>query len=227
MEKSLLENTVKDSKTINEVLVKLGKNSSSGAYKSFHKYIEKYNIDISHFLTQEEIFKNTFIDGKIKRYNNDVIFTENSLISRRTIKNRIIKDNLIKYECCFCKNKGNWMGKKITLILDHINGFNNDNRLDNLRFVCPNCNSTLETHCLGHKGLNKKIKIDKRKIYKPNPNLNNRKVDRPELETLLKDVDNVGYSATGSKYGVSDNTIRKWIKWETKKLEYINGPLVQ
>ena len=35
--------------------------------------------------------------------------------------------------------------KKITLILDHINGFNRDHRLKNLRWVCPNCNSQLET----------------------------------------------------------------------------------
>jgi len=37
----------------------------------------------------------------------------------------------------------------MTLILDHINGVNNDNRLENLRIVCPNCNATLDTHCIG------------------------------------------------------------------------------
>jgi hypothetical protein len=38
------------------------------------------------------------------------------------------------------------------------------------------------------------------------------KVDRPDLEILLKEISENGYSATGRKYGVSDNTIRKWIK---------------
>ena len=80
------------------------------------------------------------------------VFVENSTYARHHIKRRIIQKGLIKYECAECGNKGEWMGKKISLILDHINGFNNDNRLDNLRFVCPNCNSTLDTHCKGHKG---------------------------------------------------------------------------
>ncbi len=44
----------------------------------------------------------------------------------------------------------NWRGSKLSLILDHINGISNDNRLENLRFVCPNCNATLKTYCRGN-----------------------------------------------------------------------------
>ena len=39
-----------------------------------------------------------------------------------------------------------------------------------------------------------------------------RKVERPSLEQLKIDIENLGYSGTGRKYGVSDNSIRKWIK---------------
>lgn len=56
-------------------------------------------------------------------------------------------------------------------------------------------------------------KIDKRsKTCEVCYQLKNRKVGRPEKETLLKDVETLGYSATGRKYGVSDNAIRKWLK---------------
>jgi hypothetical protein len=41
---------------------------------------------------------------------------------------------------------------------------------------------------------------------------NNRKVDRPDIDTILKKVNEKGYSRVGKEYGVSDNTIRKWIK---------------
>lgn len=46
-----------------------------------------------------------------------------------------------------CGQGEEWNGKKMSLILDHINGVHNDNRLENLRIVCPNCNATLDTHC--------------------------------------------------------------------------------
>jgi transposase-like protein len=47
---------------------------------------------------------------------------------------------------------------------------------------------------------------------KNNINILRRKVDRPEYEVLLKEIDELGFSATGRKYGVSDNSIRKWVK---------------
>ena len=40
-----------------------------------------------------------------------------------------------------------WNDKKLSLQLDHINGDNSDNRLENLRFLCPNCHTQTETYC--------------------------------------------------------------------------------
>lgn len=110
----------------------------------------------------------------------------------------------------------------MSLILDHINGVYNDNRLENLRIVCPNCNATLETHCGRH---NSKVTLEKKEKYKDrNKKIINgvdgrkraaverRGFSRPSLEQLKKEVKDFGYSATGRKYGVSDNSIRKWIK---------------
>jgi len=213
MEKDILEKIVKESKTTNEVFTRLGKNNSSNNYKLFRKLIKEYEIDISHFLTKSENIKEMFKNGQLKICKLENIFCENSKVSRNTAKNRIIKDNLIKYECCFCGNEGVWMGKNISLILDHMNGVNNDNRIDNLRFVCPNCNSTLDTHCKGSKGLIKKIeKIDGRKTSIHSSRIDKRKVERPDIEELKKQISEIGYSATGRIYGVSDNAIRKWLK---------------
>lgn len=75
------------------------------------------------------------------------LFVKNCKHRRRIVKLAIIRDNLIPYECSICKLKNSWQNKTLVLQLDHINGINNDNRLSNLRFLCPNCHSQTETFC--------------------------------------------------------------------------------
>lgn len=65
--------------------------------------------------------------------------------SRCHLKKRIITQKLIPYKCGVCPIKDIWNDKPLVLVLDHINGIPNDNRLENLRFLCPNCNSQTET----------------------------------------------------------------------------------
>jgi 5-methylcytosine-specific restriction endonuclease McrA len=71
--------------------------------------------------------------------------------TRASIRRVIIRENLIQYKCSEC-NIQNWNNKSLSLHLDHINGMSNDNRLENLRFLCPNCHSQTETYT----GRNKK-----------------------------------------------------------------------
>ena len=80
-----------------------------------------------------------------RRLDEDV-FVENSTYARHRLKERIIKQELIPYECSVCSMPPEWQGKPMSFVLDHINGVNNDNRLKNLRFVCHNCDSQLPTY---------------------------------------------------------------------------------
>ena len=79
-------------------------------------------------------------------HHNDIIFVENSTYPRHRLKARLIRDNLIEYKCVICCNEGLWNSKPITLQIDHINGINNDNTIDNLRFLCPNCHSQTDNY---------------------------------------------------------------------------------
>ena len=81
---------------------------------------------------------------------NKEIFTENSRYSNEFVKQRIVKDNLFEYRCSKC-GIDSWQGETIVLDLDHVNGVNTDNRLNNLRYLCPNCHSQTDTY----KGRNK------------------------------------------------------------------------
>ena len=74
------------------------------------------------------------------------VFCEGATIARHHVKKKIIQRELIPYVCNICETDPIWQGKPMPLILDHINGINNDNRLENLQFVCSNCDSQLPTY---------------------------------------------------------------------------------
>ena len=64
--------------------------------------------------------------------------------TRASVRSRILKDKLLDYKCKKCGIK-EWNKKEIALELDHINGDGHDHRLENLRFLCPNCHSQTKT----------------------------------------------------------------------------------
>ena len=215
-EEEYLEGIVKDSINYSDCLRKMGLRAAGGNFLVLKKYIEKYKIDISHFETVTE--RNRRISKS--KLNLEEILVENSTYNRKSLKKRLYDEKLKERECEMCGQGEEWMGKRMSLILDHINGVYNDNRIDNLRIVCPNCNSTLDTHA------GRNSRVDKIKYYcecgnEKNKqskkcmdchNLSRRKSKRPPYEQLVKEISENGYSSTGRKYGVSDNAIRKWIK---------------
>jgi len=76
---------------------------------------------------------------------NDILVKDSSY-ARHNLKRRILEEGLIQYKCLYCGLGNEWNNKPIVLQLDHINGVNNDHRLENLRFLCPNCHSQQDTY---------------------------------------------------------------------------------
>lgn len=92
------------------------------------------------------------VAGWDKKYPLHEVMVGNSTYHRKNLKKRLIDEGIIPYVCACCNTLPEWQGKPLVLILDHINGVNNDHRLENLRFVCPNCDSQSPTFA----GKNKK-----------------------------------------------------------------------
>lgn len=150
--KEHFEKVVKQSNSIAEVIRLLGLTSHNNR-QTVQKYIQLYGIVTNHFESQAERNKRIVHSNKIELID---ILVEGSTYKTSHLKERLYNDGL-KDRCCELCGQGEiWNGKRMSLILDHINGVNNDNRLENLRIVCPNCNATLDTHC----GKNKRVSTD-------------------------------------------------------------------
>ena len=150
------------------------------------------------------------------------LLVENSSsgISTSRFKKRLIKEGLLEEKCYECGIGPIWNGKALVLQIDHTNGVSNDNRISNLRILCPNCHSQTHTYA----GRNNKKPKNKypcpscgkeRKHYTKALCIScgHRKVPLPSKEELLLQLKEVGsLVGLGRKYGVSDNAIRKWLK---------------
>lgn len=222
--KENIEPLLLSSKSISEVLRKMGLRAAGGNHAIIKKYIKKYKISVSHFTPQSERIK-SIVNRFVKKPLEELLVENNFTSNSAHIKDRLYKEGLKKRECERCGQGEIWMGKNISLILDHKNGVHSDWRLMNLEILCPNCNATLDTHCGKNKRKRKCIdcgrNIKKRKRCMPcyrkfrrgYPLIKNRRYkDRPSKEKIIEIINKHGYSFAGRMFGVSDNAIRKWIK---------------
>ncbi len=198
--------------------------------RTLKKYACLWGISVAHF-DPNEVRRRA---SKRKAITLDELLVENSDCSRSYVKKRLFEAGLKDKHCEVCGQDELWHGRTMSLILDHVNGVSDDNRLENLRIVCPNCAATLETHC-GRKNLHPFTPVDclhcggrftpktgtqrycsracgsrwdRAGIKRPGA----RKVERPSHLGLVRNVEELGYRAVGRKYGVSDNAVRKWLR---------------
>lgn len=110
---------------------------SGDTLKAFRIKLQDAKIDVSHFVTNEK--------GNIpNKYSNEIVFTKDSNVSQKCLRNHYYE--LYPPNCCsICGISTMQNNLPLAMILDHINGQNHDNRIENLRWVCPNCNSQLST----------------------------------------------------------------------------------
>lgn len=135
--------------TIRELLVSLDVKPVGGNYKVVQDKIKKMGMTISDIFGSAKK-RSSWSKGKIlgengRGFSLEKIMVEDFYYPSFSLKKRLLKTGVFKEECSNCKLT-QWLEAKIPLELDHINGNNRDNRLNNLRLLCPNCHALTETY---------------------------------------------------------------------------------
>jgi Zn finger protein HypA/HybF involved in hydrogenase expression len=136
--------------TLSEALTLTGYPATTGYYKTLRQRVAEDNADVSHMTLGRGHNKGKLYPNRKKTKLEDIM-VENSTFSTGHLKERLIKEGILENRCALCQQLPEWCGKKLVMILDHINGVNNDHRIDNLRLLCPNCNSQTDTFSRGSK----------------------------------------------------------------------------
>lgn len=136
-----LKQAVKEPRSLAQVLTQLGVVPCGGNYDVLRKAIKHFELDTSHFAGQSwNKGKALGAKQKIER------FLANELpIQSHKLKVRLLSEGFFDRRCSHCLN-AEWQGQLIPLELDHINGNRHDNRLSNLRLLCPNCHALTPTY---------------------------------------------------------------------------------
>lgn len=215
-----LQNILDTSSTFVEVLSTLGYDKYNGNHRTLKKRINSEPFNMEKFNANYIIWRS----NHSKKHNIEIplyqCLVENSTYNRRDLKIRLVKENLMEYKCKKCGLEDTWQNEPISLQLEHINGMNNDNRLENLCFLCPNCHS--QTRTFG--GRNARIEKEKtfcqtcKKETKGYSNIcvscsskNHSKFEviKEELQKLIFEMP---MTEIGKKFGVSSTSIKKRCK---------------
>lgn len=223
------------SDSVVEVLQKLGLDGYSGNHRTLKTRLENETFDLSQLNLNRKAAREKLM-YKIRKPiqpNSEIFIKNGHKVSFSVVKSRIKKQKLLKYQCFECGNLGTHNNKLLSLQVDHINGISTDHRLENLRYLCPNCHSQTETFS------GKRLKKEKTcnncgqetrhhssrmckpchiKTTKIRPELD--KIKWPECEVLKKLVWEKPLVQVAQFLGVSDVAV----KWRCKKYNIETPP---
>lgn len=207
----------KNAKSIAEILRRLNLNAFGSNYQTINKKMKELGLE-------KPVGGQSWNKGKRFPYKRDIRdYLENKVpISSHSLRKRLIDEGYKEYKCESCLNV-EWLGKPISLELEHIDGDHYNNLLKNLLILCPNCHAQTETY--RGKNINNGLRKSKRKellklgppVLRP-PIPHKTKINWPNNEELLDRLSKSNYTRLGKELGISDNAIRKRLKSQGLKL---------
>lgn len=226
-----LQSILDKSSSFKNALRNLGMCDHGNNYSTLHKVINEYNLDLTQINENRKLENEKFVKklhSKHKAALEEILIENSTYNNGHNLKIKLFEAGLKEHKCEKCDLK-EWLGQPIPLHLHHKNGKHNDNRIENLELLCPNCHAFTDTYA-GKNHKNKKNKKHKSKLQIQKDNFCKicnapigtrskmcidcyKKIQRqyiPPKEQLKKDIRILPFVHVGKKYGVTDNAVRKW-----------------
>lgn len=205
------------SRTIADALRLMGLSVSPGNYKTVAKYVKLLGLSTDHHTGKAH---GTSITPQKQPL--ESILVQGSTYNTSHLRKRLIKEGLLEEGCAECSLGPEWRGRPLTLQLDHVNGDPSDNRLENLRLLCPNCHT--QTKNFTGRNIRGRYRKAVRRCECGTPisktseacnrcrGLRASKITWPPADKLALDVARSSYTDVAKELGVSDNAIRKYLR---------------
>jgi hypothetical protein len=149
---SAIIEAVQSSRSIRQVLAKLNLSPTGANYIAIQQHFRRLQLDTAHLLGQGWLKGGTSSPWSPPKPLETILVEHSTCHATSRLKRRLIREGLLVNCCAICGSPPSWQGQPLVLILDHINGNRSDNRIENLRLLCPNCNSQQPTFAGRNKG---------------------------------------------------------------------------
>ncbi|GGX65222.1 hypothetical protein GCM10010358_19480 [Streptomyces minutiscleroticus] len=145
--REILEPVVARSTSVYEVLRRLGLDPVGGHHTNISRRIRTYGIDTSHFTPTVRTERQRH--NQRRRSAGEILVEDTSAHTSRVPSSRLkraLRELGVDERCAQCGIEATWLGEPLPLEVDHVNGDWRDNRVENLRMLCPNCHSTTDSY---------------------------------------------------------------------------------
>lgn len=134
-----LGSVVDQSFTYAECLRSFGLPATGGSFQILKKRIKELDLSTVHFRQKRDALTGLSLDEFT------ALLCLNSTLTQSRLRKYVRRFGLITDVCGDCGQEPLWNGKELVLQLDHKNGIKSDCRIENLRWLCPNCHTQTET----------------------------------------------------------------------------------